>query len=188
MDEPPVQLIQETRQPLPAAPGKPAKVDDAYERHGTAHIFMCTEPLNGTRRVPGTAHRTAVDWAHEIRDLLEVDDLPAERVRLVCDHLKTPGIGSLSEACPPAQAQALVKRLEIHHTPKPGSWLTIAELELSALTGQCLDRRMPDMETWHKETMAWEQRRHARHQGVDGQCTAQNARIKLKRLYPQIHE
>ena len=188
MDEQPVQRIKETRQPLPAAPGKPEKRDYEYERNGTANIFMFTEPLHGTRRVHVTEHRTAVDWAQEIRDLLEVDYPQAERVRLVCENLKTHGIGSLYEAFPPEQARALVKRVEIHHTPTHGSWLNIAEIELSALTSQCLDRRMPDIETLHNETRAWEKRRNARHKGVDWQFTTQNARIKLKRLYPQIQE
>jgi hypothetical protein len=188
MDEQPVQLIKETRQPLPAAPGKPEKVDYEYERNGTANIFMCTEPLNGTRHVHVTAHRTAVDWANEIRDLLEVSYPEAERVRVVCDNLNTHGIGSLYEAFPPDTARELVKRLEIHHTPKHGSWLNIAEIELSALTGQCLDRRIPDIETLRNETSAWEKRRNACHKGVDWQFTTQNARIKLKRLYPQIQE
>ena len=188
MDEQPVQRIKETRQPLPAAPGKPEKVDYEYERNGTANIFMFTEPLNGTRHVHVTAHRTAVDWAHEIRDLLEVDYPEAERVRLVCDNLNTHGIGSLYEAFPPEKARELVNRLEIHYTPKHGSWLNIAEIELSALTGQCLDRRIPDIETLRNETRAWEKRRNARQKGVDWQFTTQNARIKLKRLYPQLQE
>ena len=188
MDEQPVQLIKETRQPLPAAPGKPEKVDYEYERNGTANIFMFTEPLNGTRHVHVTAHRTAVDWANEIRDLLEVRSPEAARVRLVCDNLNTHGIGSLYEAFPPEKARELLKRLELYHTPKHGSWLNIAEMELSAFTGQCLDRRMPDIETLRNETRAWEQRRNARHKGVDWQFTTQNARIKLKRLYPQFQE
>jgi hypothetical protein len=123
MDEQPVQRIKETRPPLPAAPGKLAKVDDAYARHGTANIFMFTEPLNGTRQVRVTEHRAAVDWANEIRDLLEVRSPEAARVRLVCDNLNTHGIGSLSEAFPPEKARELIKRLEISHTPKHGSWL-----------------------------------------------------------------
>ena len=188
MDEQPVQLIKETRQPLPAAPGKPEKVDYEYERNGTANIFMFTEPLNGTRHVSVTEQRTAVDWANEIRDLLEVRYPEAARVRLVCDNLNTHGIGSLYEAFPPEKARELLKRLEMHHTPKHGSWLNIAEIELSALTGQCLDRRIPDIETLRNETSAWEKRRNACHKGVDWQFTTQNARIKLKRLYPQIQE
>jgi DDE superfamily endonuclease len=186
MDEQPVQLIKETRQPLPAAPGKPEKVDDAYERNGTANIFMCTEPLNGTRHVRGTEHRTAVDWANEIRDLLEIRYPEAARVRLVCDHLNPHGMGSLYEAFPPEQARRLASRLEIHHTPKHGSWLNIAEIELSVLTMQCLARRLPAMETLTKETQQWEQRRNASQKGVDWQFSPLDARIKLKRLYPQI--
>lgn len=188
MDEQPVQLIQETRKPLPAAPGKPEKVDYEYERKGTANIFMFTEPLQGTRHVSVTEHRTAVDWAHEVRDLLERRYPEAERVRLVCDNLNTHGLGSLYEAYPPEQARGLAKRLELHHTPKHGSWLNIAEIELSALTGQCLDRRIPDIETLRHATKAWEKRRNEHHKGVDWQFTTQNARIKLKRLYPQFHE
>jgi len=188
MDEQPVQLVKETRQPLPAAPGKPEKRDYEYERNGTANIFMFTEPLNGTRHVSVTEQRTAVDWANEIRDLLEVRYPEAARVRLVCDNLNTHGIGSLYEAFPPEKARELLKRLEIFHTPKHGSWLNIAEIELSAFTGQCLDRRIPDIETLRHETRAWEKRRNARHKGVDWQFTTQNARIKLKRLYPQIQE
>ena len=186
MDEHPVQLLKETRQPLPAAPGKPEKVDYEYERNGTANIFMFTEPLNGTRHVHVTEHRTAVDWANEIRDLLEVRYPGAAKVRLVCDNLNTHGIGSLYEAFPPEQARKLASRLEIHHTPKHGSWLNIAEIELSVLTMQCLDRRLPDMETLTKETQQWEQRRNESQKGVDWQFSTLDARIKLKRLYPQI--
>jgi hypothetical protein len=186
MDEQPVQLIKETRQPRPAAPGQPEKVDYEYERNGTANIFLFTEPLTGTRHVHVTAHRTAVDWATEISDLLEVRYPEAAWVRLVCDHLNTHGMGSLYEAFPPEQARRLATRLELHHTPKHGSWLNIAEIELSVLTMQCLDRRIPDMETLTQETHQWEQRRNASQKGVDWQFATREARIKLKRLYPQI--
>jgi DDE superfamily endonuclease len=186
MDEQPVQLIKETRQPLPAAPGKPENVDYEYERNGTANIFMFTEPLKGTRHVHGTEHRTAVDWANEIKDLLEVRSPGAAKVRLVCDNLNTHGIGSLYEAFAPEQARKLASRLETHHTPKQGSWLNIAEIELSVLTMQCLDRRLPAMETLTKETQQWEQRRNESQKGVDWQFSTLDARIKLKRLYPQI--
>jgi DDE superfamily endonuclease len=185
MDEQPVQLIKETRQPLPAAPGQPEKVDYEYERNGTANIFLFTEPLQGTRHVHVTEHRTAVDWATEIRDLLEVRYPEATRVRLVCDNLNTHGRGSLYEAFPPEQAHRLASRLEIHYTPKHGSWLNIAEIELSALTMQCLDRRLPDIATLTEETKQWEQRRNESQKGVDWQFSTQEARIKLKRLYPQ---
>lgn len=185
MDEHPVQLIKETRQPLPAAPGQPEKVDYEYERHGTANIFLFTEPLRGTRHVHVTEHRTAVDWAMEIRYLLEVRYPDAARVCLVCDNLNIHGMGSLYEAFPPDQAHRLAARLEIHHTPKHGSWLNIAEIELSALTMQCLDRRIPDLETLTKETQQWEQRRNTSQKGVDWQFSTLDARIKLRRLYPQ---
>ena len=185
MDEQPVQWIKETRQPLPAAPGKPEKVDYEYERNGTANLVMFPEPLTGTRHGRVTEHRTAVDWAHEIRDLLEVRYAEAARVRLVCDHLNTHGIGSPYEAFPPEQARRLAARLEIHHTPKHGSWLNIAEIELRALTLQCLDRRIPDLKTLIQETTPWETRRKASPKGVDWQFSTPEARIKLKRLYPQ---
>jgi DDE superfamily endonuclease len=149
---------------------------------------MFTEPLTGTRYVHVREHRTTVDWAQEISDLRERRYPEAERVRLVCDNFNTHGIGSLYEAYSPEKARALVNRLEIHHTPKHGSWRNIAEIELSALTGQCLDRRIPDIETLRHETKPWEQRRNARHKGVDWQFTTQDARIKLKRLYPQLQE
>jgi hypothetical protein len=186
MDAQPVQLSKETRQPLPAAPRQPEKVDYEYERNGTANIFLCTEPLRGTRHVRVTVHSTAADWAHEIRDLLEVRYPDALRVRLVCDHLNTHGRGSLSEAFPPEQARRLASRLEIHFTPKHGSWLNIAEIARSALTMPCLDRRIPDLETLTQETQQWEQRRNTAQKGVDWQFSTLDARIKLKRLYPQI--
>jgi len=186
MDAQPVQLIKEIRTPLPAEEGQPERYDYAYERNGTANIFLFTEPLSGWRSVRVREHRTAVDWATEVQQLLETQYPAADRIRLVCDNLKTHGIGSLSEACPPAQARGLAARLEIHHTPKHGSWLNIAEIELSALTIQCLDRRSPDLETLIQETTQWEQRRNASHKGVDWQCSTPEARIKLKRLYPQM--
>jgi hypothetical protein len=169
-DEQPGQLIKETRQPLPAAPGQPEKVDYAYERNGTANIFLFTEPLRGIRHGHVTEQRTAVDWAAEIRDLREGRYPDAARVRLVCDNLNIHGMGSLYEAFPPEQAPKLAARLEIHHTPKHGSWLTIAEIELRVLTMQCLDR----------------QRRNTSPKGVDWQFSTLDARSKLRRLYPQI--
>jgi hypothetical protein len=188
MDEQPVQLIKEVRKPLPAAAGKPERYDYEYERNGTANIFMFTEPLRGVRSGRVRAHRTAIDWAMELQQLLDIQYPEADRIRLVCDQLNTHGIGSLYEAFPPEQARRLAARLEIHHTPKHGSWLNIAEIELSALTMQCLDRRLPDMETLIDETHQWGQRRNASQKGVDWQFSTQDARIKLKRLYPQIQE
>jgi hypothetical protein len=162
MDEQPVQLIKEVRPPLPAAEGKPARYDYEYERNGTANIFMFTEPLRGFRTVSVREHKTAIDWATEVQQLLDTQYPETERIRLVCDNLNTHGIGSLYEAFPPEQARRLASRLEIHHTPKHGSWLNIAEIELSALTIQCLDRRLPDLETLINETTQWLRFQHNR--------------------------
>jgi hypothetical protein len=186
MDEQPVQLIKEVRPPLPAAEGKPERYDYEYERNGTANIFMFTEPLRGFRTVSVREHKTAIDWATEVQQLLDTQYPEAERIRLVCDNLNTHGIGSLYEAFPPEQARRLASRLEIHHTPKHGSWLNIAEIELSALTIQCLDRRLPDLETLINETTQWEKRRNSSPKGVDWQFSTHDARVKLKRLYPQM--
>jgi DDE superfamily endonuclease len=186
MDEQPVQLIREVRPSLPAEEGKPERYDYEYERNGTANIFMFTEPLSGLRTVSVREHKTAIDWATEVQQLLDSRYPEAERIRLVCDNFNTHGIGSLYEAFPPEQARGLASRLEIHYTPKHGSWLNIAEIELSALTLQCLDRRLPDLETLREETKQWEQRRNASHKGVDWQFSTLDARIKLKRLYPQM--
>lgn len=186
MDEQPVQLLQEVRQPLPVVEGQPERYDYEYERNGTANIFMFTEPLSGVRTVSGRAHKTAIDWAAEVQQLLDTRYPEAERIRLVCDNLNTHGIGSLYEAFPPEQARGLASRLEIHYPPKHGSWLNIAEIELRALSLQCLDRRIPDLETLIDETKQWEQRRNAAQKGVDWQFSTHDARIKLKRLYPQM--
>jgi len=181
-----VQWIQETRQPLPATPGQPEQGDDAEARHGTAHSFLCTEPLRGTRHGHVTAQRTVVDGATELRDLREVRCPEAARVCLGCEHLNPHGMGSLSEACPPAQAPRLAARLKLPHTPTQGSWLTSAESARSVLTMPCLDRRLPDRETLPKETHQGEQRRKTSQKGVDGQCSTREARIKRRRLSPQL--
>jgi hypothetical protein len=186
MDEQPVQLTGEKIQPLPMGQGKPMRVDYEYERNGTADIFMFTEPLGGYRYVSVRERRTAVDWAQEIRNLMEVHYPDAERIRLVCDNLNTHKLGSLYQAFAPDEARQIAKRLEIHYTPCHGSWLNIAEIELSALTTQCLCRRIPDIRTLRLETRAWETQRNEHQKGVDWQFTTESARIKLKRLYPQI--
>jgi hypothetical protein len=186
MDEQPVQLIKEKRTPIPASEGEPVRYDNEYERNGTAVNFMFTEPLSGWRKVKVREHRTAVDWAQEVKELLDVDYPDAEKVILVCDNLNTHKPASFYEAFPPEEARRLLNRLEIHYTPKHGSWLNIAEIELSALTIQCLDRRIPDLPTLCQETKAWEQKRNAKQKSVDWRFTTDNARIKLKRLYPQI--
>jgi len=186
MDEQPIQLFKETRVPLPMERGQPEKYDHEYERNGTANHFLFTEPLGGWRRVSVRERKTKQDWAQEIKVLLDQDYPEAKCVILVCDNLNTHGVGSLYETFPPAEAWRLAQRLEIHFTPKHGSWLDIAEIELSVLTKQCLDRRIPDIPKLQRETAAWADRRNAEQTGVDWQFTTSKARIKLKRLYPQI--
>lgn len=188
MDEQPVQLVKETRVPLPAKPGQPVSIDYEYERNGTANLFVFTEPLTGWRRVVVSQRRTAIDWAQEIQRLLDQDYVHCDTVILVCDQLNIHKLASLYEAFPPATARRLAQRLEIHHTPKHGSWLNIAENELSALTRQCLDRRIPDREILEQETTAWYTERNQSQKSVDWQFTTDDARIRLKRLYPQFED
>ena len=188
LDELSKQLVAETRVPLPAEPGQPERVDYEYERCGTANLFLTGEPLAGRRHVTATERRTAVDFAHEVRDLLEVRYPHAEKVVLVMDNLNTHKPAALYEAFEPAVARALLDRLEIHHTPKHGSWLNVAEIELSVLSRQCLDRRIPDLESLTREVAAWEQARNADPRPVNWRFTTPDARIKLKRLYPSIQD
>jgi len=188
MDELPEQLLADIRPPEPSAPGRPGRVDYEYERRGTANLFLFCEPLAGTRWVDATDRRTAVDWAHQIKDLVEVRYPEAEKIVLVMDNLNTHSPGSLYEAFPPAEARRLADKLEIHHTPKHGSWLNVAEIELGVLGRQCLDRRIPDRATLQAEVDAWAQRRNAAGGAIDWRFTTQDARIKLKRLYPSVHE
>jgi hypothetical protein len=188
MDEASKQLIAEVRQPLPAQPGRTAKYDSEYERCGTANFFMAVEPLAGKRTVRVTDRRTKIDWAQFICHLLLVVYAKASKVVLVMDNLNTHGIGSLYEAFDPATARALASRLEIHHTPKHGSWLNMAETELSVLSRQCLDRRIDDKEIMTREVAVWEQDRNTHESKIDWQFTTADARIKLKRLYPSIQD
>lgn len=185
MDEQPIQLVKESRTPLPAQPGQPESVDYEYERNGTANIFLFTEPLAGWRKAVVRERRTAVDWALEIQRLLDEDYGDRDKVILVCDQLNTHKVASLYQAFEPATARRLAERLEIHHTPKHGSWLNIAENELSALTRQCLDRRIPEREILERETAAWYTERNQAQKSVDWQFSTADARIRLKRLYPQ---
>jgi hypothetical protein len=185
MDEKPYQLLGHARDPIPATPGSDLKVDSEYVRHGTCSIFVWVEPLRGWRRVDAQPQRTKIDWAHQVDRLLSVDYPDAEQVVLVMDNLNTHGIGSLYEAFDPAKAFALAQRLEIHHTPKHGSWLNIAEIELSALTVQCLDRRIDDLDTLNAELAAWQHQTNADQRQVDWQFTTADARIKLRHLYPE---
>ena len=186
MDESTKQLIAEVRPPLPPKPGGIAKVDCEYERRGTANIFMAIEPLAGKRTVQVTDQRTRIDWARFIHYLLMTVYPEAAVLVLVMDNLNTHTIASLYEAFDPATARALAVRLEIHYTPKHGSWLNMAETELSILSGQCLDRRMDNKEFMTREVAIWEQDRNARQSKIDWQFTTADARIKLKRLYPSI--
>ena len=186
MDEKLIQLVGETRLPIPAKPGQPQRYDYEYERNDTAVNFLFSEPLTGWRKVNIRSRKTSVDWAFETRDLLDVDYPDAEIVTVVCDNLNTHTIASLYEAFEPAQARRLARRLELHYTPKHGSWLNIAEIELSVLSQQCLDKRIPDIETLRVETKAWEQARNENQKAVDWRFTTDDARIKLKRLYPQF--
>ena len=186
MDEQPTQLIEERACPLACEPGQPQRYDYEYRRNGVANHFMFFQPLGNWRRVSVRQHKMAADWAHEIVRLLDCDFPYAERVVLVYDNLNTHKIASLYSVFPARQARAYVKRLEIHYTPKHSSWLNAAEIELSLLTRQCLRRRIPDLETLCAQVHAWQQTRNASAKGVDWQFTTGDARIKLKKLYPQI--
>ena len=186
MDESCKQMIGEVRIPIPAAPGRPLRYDDEYIRHGVAEIFLFVEPLSGWRRVSLTARRTQADWAFQIRELLDVDYPNAVKVRLVMDNLNTHCIASLYETFPPVEARRLAERLEIHYTPKHGSWLNMAEIELSALNTQCLDRRIPDIVTMQTAITAWETDRNSRSSAIKWRFTTEDARIKLLKLYPNI--
>ena len=186
LDETSKQLIKETRVPLPAEPGRPARVDYEYERNGTANLFMLFQPLGGWRHVEVTERRTKIDFAHVVRDLVNVHFPNAETIVLVMDNLNTHKIASLYEAFPPAEARRLTEKLEIHYTPKHGSWLDMAETELGVLSSQCLDRRLPDLPTLTHEVFAWEAARNTAEAKINWQFTTEDARIKLKTLYPSI--
>ena len=155
MDEKPYQLLGETREPIPMKRGRPKRIDDEYVRNGTCSIFLFTEALTGWRHVDPQQHRTKLDWAHQIRRLLEIDYPDCQKIRLVMDNLNTHSISSLYEAFSPSIARSLAKRLEIHYTPKHGSWLNIAEIELSVLSKQCLDRRIDNISLLGSEISSW---------------------------------
>ena len=187
MDEKPYQLLDHIREPLPTRPGSTEKVDNEYKRNGTCSIFIFTEPLAGWRDAEALPRRTKLDWASKIRWLLEGQYPEAEKVVLVMDNLNTHNTSSLYEAFSPEEAFRLAQRLEIHYTPKHGSWLNIAECELSSLAAQCLgNRRIADIEMLNMELKAWHTQRNQAQKGVDWQFTAADARIKLKQLYPSI--
>jgi len=186
MDEQPVQLLKETRTPIAATFNHPRRVDYEYERAGMASVFMFTEPLIGWRQVSTREHRTKVDWAIEMADLLNGRYAKAKKVILVCDNLNTHTKGAFYEVFPPEEARRLVERIEFHYTPKHGSWLNIAENELSSMTGQCLkDRKMTDIDMLRKETSAWATNSNKKQRGVNWQFKVENARQKLRSLYPK---
>jgi len=187
MDEQPVQLVKETRTPIKATAKHPQRVDYEYERAGTASIFMFTEPLTGWRQATARESRTKVDWAMEMAALLEGRYAKCPRVTLVCDNLNTHTKGAFYEAFPPARARALVRRIDFCYTPKHGSWLNVAENELSSLTRQCLHgRRIGDLRTLRKEIQAWSKDVNKTQRGVDWQMKIKDARCKLKSVYPKI--
>ena len=197
MDETFKQLIGETRDPLPARPGSTSggggggggveRYDHVYTRNGVASLFMASEPLAGWRHVAATEHRCRSDWAHFIRGLLDGRYRDAERVVLVMDQLNTHTPASLYQAFPPAEARRLADRLEVHHTPKHGSWLNMAEIELGALGRQCLARRIAQHDTLCRHVAAWEEQRNTAHAKITWQFTTDQARVKLKSLYPSVN-
>jgi hypothetical protein len=186
MDEASKELHGQAREPLPMTPGSPLRQDDKYERNGTSAVFMFFAPLLGWRRATCSTQRTRADWAREVKQLLTVDFPTARRVRLVCDNLNTHSIASLYAAFPADEAHALAQRLEIIHTPRNGSWLNVAEIELSILSRQCLDQRIPDEETLRRLLAAWTAARNIEAAKVIWQFTTADARVKLHRLYPRF--
>jgi hypothetical protein len=185
-DETSRQLLAEVTAPLPLAPGRPARDDYEYARQGVCNVFVVCEPLRGWRQVMVSQRRTRIDWARCIKELLDVHYPDAEVIVLVQDNLNTHTPASLYEAFEPAEAKRLADRLELHCTPKHGSWLNIAEIELAVLAAQCLDRRLADRVTLEREVLAWQAARNATGRGVDWRFTTEDARIKLKHLYPAI--
>jgi hypothetical protein len=180
------QMTGEVRTPIPCIPGQPARIDDEYIRNGVAGISMEVEPLAGKRHVAVTEHRTRKDWAMQIKQMLDERYSKVIKVRLVMDNLNTHTIASLYETFEPKEGRRLAKRLDIHYTPKHGSWLNMAEIELSVLKGQCLDRRIPDMTIMQTEVAAWERDRNKNVKNIVWQFTTPDARIKLKRLCPKL--
>ena len=187
MDEQPVQLLNETRQAIPATEDHPERVDYEYERAGTASIFMFAEPLSGFRQATARPQRTKVDWAVEVAALLDTRYADRERVTLVCDNLNTHTIGAFYEAFEPERARQYVRRIQFCYTPKHGSWLNVAECELSCLTSQCLrGRHIGELGFLQTEIRTWSEKTTAKQRGVDWQFKIDDARRKLKRLYPKI--
>jgi hypothetical protein len=185
-DEKPVQLLSDTREPQPLRPGQPALQDYEYQREGTANVFMVVQPLRGWRHGEVTEQRTKLDFAAQMKQLVDVQYPEAECIRLVLDNLNTHGPASLYAAFAPAEALRLRKRLEFHYTPRHGSWLNPAESEISVLERQCLGRRIPDRQALRSEVEAWERPRNREQVRIEWRFTTSHARIKLRRLYPAI--
>jgi hypothetical protein len=188
LDETSRQLLADVTPPRPTAPGVPAKEDYGYVRQGVVNLFMVCEPLRGWRQVMVSDRRTRIDWAHCIKELVDVHYPDADTIVLVQDNLNTHTPASLYEAFPPAEAKRLADKLELHYTPKHGSWLNMAEIELGILAGQCLDRRLPDRDTLEREVAAWVAARNAAIRTIDWRFTTDDARIKLDHLYPTFHD
>jgi hypothetical protein len=187
IDEATKQLVKETLVPIPAERGQPERVDYEYERNGTANLFMVSEPMVGWRRVEVTKQRTVLDYAHLLKTLVDVDDAQADKVIVIADNLNTHSPASRYKAFEPTEAQRILSRVEFCHTPKHGSWLNMAEIELSILSRQCLDRRIPNMDTLKREVAAWQDNRNHEETWIDWRFTTADARVKLKRLYPSIN-
>jgi hypothetical protein len=186
LDETSRQLLGEVTPLMPDAPGRPAREDYEYQRRGVCNVFLVCEPLRGWRQVTVSERRTRIDWAHCIKELVDGCYPDAEQIVLVQDNLNTHTPASLYEAFEPAEAKRLADKLELHYTPKHGSWLNMAEIELAVLAGQCLDRRLADRATLEREVAAWEATRNSTGRGVDWRFTTDDARIKLKHLYPVV--
>ena len=184
LDETHTQLLGEVREPLPCTPGIAVRADPEYVRGGVANLFLVCEPLRGWRHVTVTERRTGVDWAHCVKALVDVHYPDAEKIVLVMDQLNTHTPASLYEAFPPAEAKRIADRLEIHPTPKHGSWLNMAEIEFSVLVRQCLGQRLPDDDRLRRSVGDWEARRNSAATTIDWRFTTADARIKLKHLYP----
>ena len=187
LDESTKQLVKETTIPIPAQPGQPQRIDYEYERNGTANLFMVCEPITGWRHVEVTQRRTAIDYAHLLKALVDVFCPEAIQITVVQDNLNTHSPASLYKAFEPSEARRILDKLEFCHTPKHGGWLNMAEIELSVLSRQCLDRRIPDFESLEQQVTAWQSQRNEEETWIDWRFTTQDARIKLHRLYPSIN-
>lgn len=186
LDESSKQQVKEKRTPIPMEAGKPERFDTEYERNGVSNIFMIFEPLAGWRHVEITDSRTAVDWAHQVKSLVDGRYKSASKILLVEDNLITHTPASLYKAFEPEEARRIIGKLELHYTPKHGSWLDMAEIELSILSRQCLSQRLPDQDAIRRESSAWEEERNNSQSVMDWRFTTKDARIKLKKLYPTI--